>query len=136
MRSDQKTRVVVASEDRSASAAIGMLIDAQPDLELAGDVSDIADLLANIKTQKPELIVLDWEMLGQRIETLVDLLELFDKPPAIVALSVHEDLRDAALASGVVGFAFKGDPPSRLLETIRELKRDTSHENNLNGTGA
>ena len=136
MRSEPKMRIVVASEDRSASAAIGMLIDAQPDLELAGDVSDIAELLVKIKAQRPELVVLDWEMLGQRIETLVDLLELFEEPPSIVALSVHEDLRDAALASGVVGFAFKGDPPSRLLETIRALRRDKNQDINLNGTGA
>jgi DNA-binding NarL/FixJ family response regulator len=136
MSFDQKMRIVVASEDRSTSSAIGMLIDAQPDLELAGDVSDIADLLVKIKAQRPELVVLDWEMLGQRIKTLVDLLELFEKPPAIVALSVHEAAREAALASGVIGFAYKGDPPSRLLDAIRELRRDENHDINLNGTGA
>ena len=135
MTSDRKMRIVVASEDRSAGAAIGMLIDAQSDLELAGDVSEIGELLVKIKAQRPDLVVLDWEMLGQRIDTLVDRLELFDEPPMIVALSVHEDLRDTALASGVVGFAFKGDPPTRLLETIRELRRDENQGINLNGTG-
>ena len=136
MSVDRKMRIVVASEDRSAGAAIGMLIGAQSDLELAGDVSEIGELLVNIKAQRPDLVVLDWEMLGQRIDTLLDLLELFDEPPMIVALSVHEDLRDAALASGIVGFAFKGDPPTRLLETIRGLRRDKNQDINLNGTGA
>ena len=136
MSADRKMRIVVASEDRSAGAAIGMLIGAQSDLELAGDVSEIGELLVNIKAQRPDLVVLDWEMLGQRIDTLLDLLELFDEPPMIVALSVHEDLRDAAMASGIVGFAFKGDPPTRLLETIRGLRRDKNQDINLNGTGA
>ena len=136
MSSDRKMRIVVASEDRSAGAAIGMLIDAQSDLELAGDVSEIGELLVKIKAQRPELVVLDWEMLGQRIDTLVDLLELFDEPPMIVALSVHENLRDAALASGVGAFAFKGDPPSQLLDAIRELRRDKHQDINLNGIGA
>ena len=136
MSADRKMRIVVASEDRYAGAAIGMLIGAESDLELAGDVSEIGELLVNIKAQRPDLVVLDWEMLGQRIDTLLDLLELFDEPPMIVALSVHEDLRDAALASGIVGFAFKGDPPTRLLETIRGLRRDKNQDINLNGTGA
>ena len=136
MRSDQKMRIVVASEDRSASAAIGMLVDAQPDLKLVGNVSDIADLLVKVKVERPQLVVLDWEMLGQRIKTLVDLLELFDEPPSIVALSVHEELRDLALASGAVGFAFKGDPPSRLLDSIRKLRSDKNQDNRLNGTEA
>jgi len=65
-------RIVVASRDRYASAAIGMLIDAQPDLDFAGDVADIAELLVKIKSKRPELVVLDWDMLGQRIESLVD----------------------------------------------------------------
>jgi DNA-binding NarL/FixJ family response regulator len=112
-------RIVVASEERSTRSAIGMLIGAQSDMELAGDVADIADLLANIKAERPELIVLDWDMLGPRIETLLNLLELFDDPPGIVALSVHEESRDSALAVGAAAFASKADPPERLLEAIR-----------------
>jgi DNA-binding NarL/FixJ family response regulator len=112
-------RIVVASEERSTRSAIGMLIGAQSDMELAGDVADIADLLANIKAEQPELIVLDWDMLGPRIETLLNLLELFDDPPGIVALSVHEESREAALAAGVAAFASKADSPERLLEAIR-----------------
>ncbi len=116
-------RIVVASEESSTRAAIGMLIAAQSDLELAGEVADIADLLLSVKSQRPDLVILDWDVLGKRIETLQTLLELFDEPPLIIALSVHEQDRSAALDSGVAGFAFKGDPPSHLLETIRGSQR-------------
>jgi DNA-binding NarL/FixJ family response regulator len=99
-----------------------MLIDAQPDLQLAAQVSDIADLLLQVKQLQPELIVLDWETIGTRIDTLQQLLELFEEPPLIVALSVHQQARNAAFDSGVVGFAYKGDPPDRLLRVIRETQ--------------
>ena len=116
-------RIVIASEERSTRAAIGMLIAAQPDFELAGEVADIADLLLIVKRERPDLVVFDWDVLGKRIDTLQALLELFDQPPLIIALSVHEDSRSAAFGSGAAGFAFKGDPPSQLLKTIRESQR-------------
>ena len=53
-----------------------MLIDAQADLELTGNVADLTDLLALIKSSSPDLVLLDWDVLGNRIETLQTLLEL------------------------------------------------------------
>jgi hypothetical protein len=47
-------------------------------------------------------------------------VELFKEPAAIIALSVHEAARAEAAAVGVTSFAYKGDPPARLLSVIRE----------------
>lgn len=116
-------RIVIASDQRSTRAAVGMLIAAQADLELSGQVADIADLLLSVKTKRPDLVVVDWDAMGNRIETLQALLDLFVDPPLIIALSVHEEARDVALRFGVAGFAFKGAPPSNLLKTIREIQR-------------
>ena len=52
-------RILVASEESSTRAAIGMLIAAQVDLEHAGEVADIADLLPSVKSERPDLVVLD-----------------------------------------------------------------------------
>ncbi len=68
-------------------------------------------------------MVLDWDVLGKRIDTLQALLERFDEPPLIIALSVHEAARDAAFDSGVAAFAYKGAPPSQLLNTIRDAQK-------------
>ena len=115
-------RIIVASDNKSTRDAIAMLVRAQPDLELAGEAGDIADLLAQIKATESPLVVLDWDALGQRIDMLMDLLQLFEDPPAIVALSVHDDARAAALSAGIPNFAHKGEPPDRLLSTIRQSK--------------
>ena len=96
-----------------------MLVGVQPDLELAGQVDDIADLLAKIKATEAPLVILDWEAFGQRIGTLMDLLQLFDEPPSIIALSVREEARADVHSAGIRNFAHKGEPPDRMLETIR-----------------
>jgi two-component system response regulator DesR len=115
-------RIIVASDNKSTRDAIAMLVRVQPDLELAGEADDITDLLCKIKAAESPLVVLDWDALGQRIDTLMDLLQLFDQPPAIVALSVREDARHDARAAGIPNFALKAEPPDRLLATIREAK--------------
>ena len=119
-------RIIIASDDKSTRDAISLLVRVQPDLEVAGEADDIADLLSKIKATESPLVVLDWDALGQRIETLMDLLELFDEPPAIVAMSVRDEARADATSAGIACFAHKGDPPERLLEAIRGMKQDGS----------
>ena len=116
-------RIIVASDEESIRDAIAMLLRVQPDLELAGEVDDIEDLLAKLQATQSPLVVLDWDALGERIDTLMGPLQLLEDPPAIVALSVREEARDDALAVGIPNFAHKGEPPDRLLTTIRESKR-------------
>ena len=91
-----KLRILVADRQRSTRSALGMLLAAQPDLELAGEAADLVELLGQVKAHDPDLVVLDWEMLEQRIELLLDLLGLFERPPAIVALSVRAENETAA----------------------------------------
>ena len=116
-------RIIVASDNKSTRDAIGMLVRVQPDLELAGEADDLAELLAQIKATDSSLVVFDWDTLGHRIDTLMDLPELFQGPPAIVVLSVKEGARAAALSAGIPNFALKREPPERLLATIRESNK-------------
>lgn len=114
-------RIVIADQEPSTRSAIGMLLRAQPDMDLVGEATDLVDLLSQIKGTEPDLVILDWDVLGQRIDVLLDLLSLFDSPPTIVGLSVHEESRQAAMDAGVGALAYKGEHPDRLLAMIREI---------------
>ena len=115
-------RIIVADQESSTRSALRMLLTAQPDMDLVGEASDLLELLTEVKANDPDLVILDWDVLGQRIDKLLDLLELFDKPPLIIGLSVHDENRKAATVAGVAGFAYKGEPPERLLAVIRKVR--------------
>lgn len=124
-------RVVVASEEESFRSSVALLIEVQSDLELVADATNFADLLTKTKSSHPELIVLDWDALGDKIELLFTLFDFIaEEPPAIIALSVNEDAKEEILASGISGFVYKGNPPAGLLEAIRqaEANRGEKHE--------
>lgn len=112
-------RIVIADQMRASREALELLIQTQPDMEVAGTVSDLFELLSVIKAVHPDLVILDWDLLGQRFETLADLLGLFTEPPRIIALSVRDESRKTALEQGITGFACKADAPGVLLELIR-----------------
>ena len=113
-------RIVIADQEPSARFALGMLIRSQPDMEVVGEASDLLELLCQIKANAPDLVILDWDVLGQRIDSLLNLLSLFDSPPGIVGLSTRAENRQAVVEAGVSAFAFKEEPPERLLAAIRE----------------
>jgi DNA-binding NarL/FixJ family response regulator len=115
-------RIIVADQEPSTRSALRMLLTAQPDMDLVGEAADLVELLSEVKANDPDLVILDWDVLGQHIDRLLDLLELFDRPPTIIGLSVRAENRKAAMDIGVAGFAYKGDPPERLLAVIREVK--------------
>jgi DNA-binding NarL/FixJ family response regulator len=117
-------RIIVADQEPSTRSALRMLLAAQTDMDLVGEAADLVELLSEIKANDPDLVILDWDVLGQRIDRLLDLLELFHRPPTIIAIGVHAEDRKAAMDIGVAGFAYKGEPPERLLAAIREVQQD------------
>ena len=119
-------RIIVADQEPSTRSALRMLLAAQADMDLVGEAADLVELLSEIKANDPDLVILDWDVLGQRIDRLLDLLELFHRPPTIIALGVHAEDRKVALDIGVAGFAYKGEPPQRLLAVIRQVQK--SHQ--------
>jgi DNA-binding NarL/FixJ family response regulator len=115
-------KVIVATASRNATQAIGLLIAAQGDLEMVGEALDLTEMLVLVKATQSDVILLDWDSFGRRIDELQQLLELFDRPPRIVAMSVNDELRSVALNSGVTRFAHLGSPPDHLLQEIRRIE--------------
>ena len=123
---NSEMRIVIADQEPSTRSALGMLVRAQSDMELVGEAADLVDLLSQIKGNSPDLVILDCDVLGQRIDILLDLLSLFDSPPTIVGLSVHAVSRQAAMQVGVDAFACKAEHPERLLAAIRATRKQTN----------
>ena len=105
-------RIIVASDNKSTRDAIGMLVRVQPDLELAGEADDLAELLAQIKATESSLVVFDWDTLGHRTDTLMDLARSLEAPWQTFAgavfevfqndwADVHRGARAEAFVSGI-----------------------------------
>jgi two-component system response regulator DesR len=112
-------RVLLANLDPTTRSSLGILFKAQPDLGIVGQPDEPSPLLSQLRAHTPDVMVLDLDVLTGQVDAVLQLLRSVDRPPAVVGMSVRAEKRATAMDMGVDAFAYKGDPPDRLLDAIR-----------------
>ena len=90
-------------------------------LAVVGEAANALDLLEQIETAQPTVLILDWGLIDLAPDIMANLRERY---PAlrVIVISGRTEARSAALAAGAVAFVSKGDPPDRLLMTLNMLQ--------------
>jgi DNA-binding NarL/FixJ family response regulator len=111
-------RILLADGRPRVRFALRVLLERQPEFEVVGEAGNVYQLLAQVGTICPHLVLLGWELPG--LSTLDSLALLHDSCPGVfvIALSGRPEAREAALQAGADGFVSKVDPPERLLVAI------------------
>lgn len=115
-------RVLVADDHPVVRMGLTMALDAQPDIEVVGDASDIDSLMARLAATRPDVVVLDLELEPGRC----GLSHLRSHGPAgtrVIIYSAHEEIAGVVEAAriGVEGYLRKSTDPSELIEAIRAV---------------
>ena len=98
-----------------------LLLEQQPGWRVTGETENAPAVLSAIYCGCPDLVLLDWELPGLPAQELLALIRQACPKLWIVCMSGNVELRQAALQGGADIFAYKADPPEKLLELIREL---------------
>ena len=96
---------------------------AQLGIQVVGEVTDRADLWTQVQRTRPDLLVLDWGMLGDDAAAVLARLRAPASALRIVALSRHPELRQFALAAGADACISKADSPAQVRETLRAVAK-------------
>jgi DNA-binding NarL/FixJ family response regulator len=115
-------RVLVADDHPVVRMGLTMALDAQPDIEVVGDASDIDSLMARLAATRPDVVVLDLELEPGRC----GLSHLRSHGPAgtrVIIYSAHEEVAGVVAATkiGVEGYLRKSTDPGELIEAIRAV---------------
>jgi DNA-binding NarL/FixJ family response regulator len=113
--------ILVADNDPRVRAALNMFFSCEPELAIVGESSDAASLLAQAKTLKPDLVLLDWELPGQSTKAVIEWLKASGQTSKVIVLSKRPESEQAALAVGADAFVSKTHPANSLLDTLRRL---------------
>jgi len=98
-----------------------LLFEQQPGWNVAGEVEDAQSLLDAVRLGCPDIVLIDWELPGMPAEELLALIRQQCPCLGVVFMSGKLELRSMALLAGADIFAYKADPPEKLLEQIREI---------------
>jgi DNA-binding NarL/FixJ family response regulator len=119
---DDTMRVVIADDQPHACSAIRLLLAQEPGITVVGEAAGVEEALALVAAQRPDLVLLDWELAGQEGAWVLDRLRAARPGLAVIALSGLPDARQAALNAGADGFVSKSDPPEQLLAAIKACR--------------
>ena len=98
--------------------ALKELLQARRDIDVVAEAADTQELMEQAKVAKPDVVLLDSELLNGPQEDLVARLRQARCKAKVVVLGFAPDLKQAAQAAGSDAFVSKGDPPKAMLTTL------------------
>jgi DNA-binding NarL/FixJ family response regulator len=119
---DKRMRVLIADDQPQVCSALRLLLMQEPDIAIVGEAEDMEQVLERIAGQRPDLVLLDWELPGQNGSSALVKLRTAWPELVVIALSGRPEARRAALAAGADAFVSKGDPPEQLLAVVDEYR--------------
>jgi DNA-binding NarL/FixJ family response regulator len=122
---DQVIRVLVVDDQALVRAGFRMILEAEPDLVVAGEAHDGESALAQIDACHPDVVLMDVRMPGvDGIEATQRILtdDGSGRPKVIMltTFDMDEYVYDA-LRAGASGFVLKDVPPEQLIDGIRAV---------------
>jgi DNA-binding NarL/FixJ family response regulator len=116
-------RVLLAEDQAIVRAGFRALLDAEPDLEVAGEAADGREAVALTRELNPDLVVMDIRM--PELNGLEATQQITSDPALsgtrVLVLTTFEldEYVFGALRAGASGFLLKGGKPADLLSAIR-----------------
>ncbi|MFJ8914182.1 response regulator [Amycolatopsis sp. NPDC102389] len=119
------TRVLVCDDQMLVRTGLVTIIDAQPDLEVAGECGDGRTAVELATRLRPDVVVMDVRMPvldGIEATRLLAGADVADPGKVLVVTTFNlDEYVYRALRAGASGFLLKDTPPDRLLHGIRTV---------------
>ncbi|MBK0332210.1 response regulator transcription factor [Brachybacterium halotolerans subsp. kimchii] len=125
---DRPLRIALVDDQPLVRAGFAMVIDSQPDLEIALQSADGAEAVEQLRSHRVDVVLMDVRMPRlDGIEATRQILEEAPegRAPKIVVLTTFDidDYVMAAIRAGASGFLLKDAQPEELLAAIRTVHR-------------
>jgi len=111
-------RVVIADDQALVRAGFRLIVQSQPDLQVAGEASDGQEAIDLVKSERPDVVLMDIRM--PRVDGIEATRQVaaLTRVVILTTFELDEYVFDA-LAAGASAFLLKAAPPEDLLKAIR-----------------
>jgi DNA-binding NarL/FixJ family response regulator len=120
---DARHKILLLDDHPMTRYGMARLIEQEPDLVVSGEAENAHGALDAVKTQKPELVLVDLTMPGgEGIEFIKDLRALHPEV-AVLVVSMHDEqvYAQRALRAGSRGYIMKSEGGEQLVKAIRQV---------------
>lgn len=116
-------RIFLVDDHEMVRVGLRTVIEAEPDMEVAGEATSIAEAMARLPSARPDVVLVDLRLQdGSGVDLCRDLLAT-EPGVRCVIVTGFADERDAeaAVIAGAQGFVAKHQDSQRLLTAVREV---------------
>jgi DNA-binding NarL/FixJ family response regulator len=113
-------RILLVDDEKRIRSALKLLFENESEYTVVGEAENANALIAQVIAERPDIILLDWDLLKNRDKLIFGLKEAYPKLAVLIMSGRPEVSRDA-IRSGADAFFSKTDPPERLLQTLAAI---------------
>lgn len=119
-----RTKIVLADDHQIVRECLRSLLQAEPDMEVVGEVSDGLGVAEALARWKPDVLVLDWMMPGMNGLEVTRQVRVCAPEVVVLILSMHgnESYVREALRSGAAGYVLKDESVETLVIAIQTVR--------------
>ncbi len=114
--------IVIADPQARVRHSLHVLLEQTPGWIVTGEAADCEDLLDLLPAARPDLVLIDWSLMGMPEENLMQLLRNRYATLRVIAMSGQQELSQAALKAGADAFVCKAESPEKLLNIISKIR--------------
>jgi DNA-binding NarL/FixJ family response regulator len=115
---------VLITDDRLASRkGLRALMLTQPDIQVIGEANNGERAIQFIEENKPDVVIMDAFMPKMNGLEATRIIKKKWKNIRVVILTLHDDIREEAIAAGADAFLVKGCSPDQLIQEIKNTRR-------------
>lgn len=114
-------RVMLADDQAKVRFALRVLLQQQPDTEVVAEAVDAQDLLEEVGSVRPDLVLLDGELPGATLDALLAAMHACCAQTRVIVLSGRPEAHARSRMAGADAFVSKSHPPEILLMAINQV---------------
>lgn len=120
-----KIRLLLADDHAVVRSGLRLLLEAQPDMAIIGEVENGADAIRRTAELGPDVVLMDIEMPGMNGIEATRRIRAESAKTAVLALTMYEDDQYffEMLRAGASGYVPKRAAPDELVSAIRAVSR-------------
>ncbi len=121
-----RLRTLVVDDEPLARRNLTVLLRRDPDIATVDECGSGADAIVELRSSRPDLVVLDVQMPECDGFDVVELLGS-EAPPAVVFVTAHEDYALRAFEAGALDYLLKPFTDARFHRALERAKQRISH---------
>ncbi len=114
-------KIMIADSQSRVRYGLRILLEQQPGWNVNGEAANAKDLIDLVRCDCPDLILLDGDLPGMPMESLLSAIRGDCSDLLVISLSGRYEARQSALEAGADAFASKAEPPEKLIRLVRNL---------------